>query len=216
MYIVKMRWPVITVIAAVLAALANSPASAATATLRCGDTITVNTTLHEDLLKCPNVGIRIGADDITLDLNGHTVAGDGVPFGCSEQQICDVGVENRGHDRVAIMGGNVRDFAVGVSVRDVRHGHLSRLRVSHNTSFGITVDGATDSVVDRTTLSDSGISGMVMSNSRRMQISRDSVSGSHGYALFLSRIDDSILQDNALDGNDHGIGGETITRNVIQ
>jgi hypothetical protein len=38
----------------------------------CGDTITTDTTLESDLVNCPNNGIVIGADNITLDLNGHT------------------------------------------------------------------------------------------------------------------------------------------------
>ena len=43
----------------------------------CGDTITTDTTLDSDLVNCPNNGIVIGADNITLDLNGHTIDGDG-------------------------------------------------------------------------------------------------------------------------------------------
>lgn len=43
----------------------------------CGDTITTDTTLHRDLVNCPSNGIVIGADNITLDLNGHTIDGDG-------------------------------------------------------------------------------------------------------------------------------------------
>jgi hypothetical protein len=39
----------------------------------CGDTITADTTLDSDLVDCPNNGIVIGADDITLDLNGHMI-----------------------------------------------------------------------------------------------------------------------------------------------
>ncbi len=45
--------------------------------VRCGATITADTTLHHDLLDCPGNGIVIGADHITLDLNGHTVDGAG-------------------------------------------------------------------------------------------------------------------------------------------
>jgi len=45
----------------------------------CGDTITTDTTLDSDLVNCPNNGIVIGANNITLDLNGHTIDGDGAP-----------------------------------------------------------------------------------------------------------------------------------------
>ena len=47
----------------------------------CGDTITTDTTLDSDLVNCRNNGIVIGADNITLDLNGHTIDGDGEPDG---------------------------------------------------------------------------------------------------------------------------------------
>ena len=70
----------------------------------CGDTITADTTLDSDLVDCPSNGIVIGADDITLDLNGHTVAGDGEPSRrVREAEFCDVGVLNDGHDGVTVM-----------------------------------------------------------------------------------------------------------------
>ena len=49
--------------------------------VQCGDVITQGTTLDSDLIDCPGDGLVIGADNITLDLNGHTVDGDGDPRG---------------------------------------------------------------------------------------------------------------------------------------
>jgi hypothetical protein len=63
-------------LAAVLALLLAAPAQASH--VRCGDVITQDTTLDSDLLDCPGSGVVIGADGITLDLNGHVV--DGVQF----------------------------------------------------------------------------------------------------------------------------------------
>ena len=85
----------------------------------CGDTITADTTLDNDLIDCPNNGIVIGADDITLDLNGHGIDGDGTEFAdCPKNEFCDVGVANDGHDGVRIKGGTVREFGLGrVDVR---------------------------------------------------------------------------------------------------
>src|SRR4030095_10736114 len=56
----------------------------------CGDTITSDTTLDSDLVNCPNNGIVIGADTITLDLNGHRIDGDGqLTQDCGDDEICD-------------------------------------------------------------------------------------------------------------------------------
>jgi parallel beta-helix repeat protein len=84
--------------------------------VRCGDTVTTDSVLDSDLVNCPNHGIVIGADDITLDLNGHLVDGDGTPAaGCDPQmEPCDFGLFNDGHDGVTVMHGSVREFGVGV------------------------------------------------------------------------------------------------------
>src|SRR5215208_734196 len=100
---------------------------------KCGDTITTDTTLHHNLVNCPKNGIIIGADNITLDLNYHTIDGDGAPAaGCDpETEFCDIGVLNRGHDGVTVVHGSVREFDVGVW----------GLRVSHNRLLGISSSG---------------------------------------------------------------------------
>ena len=43
--------------------------------LSCGQVITRSTTLTADVGPCPGSGIIIGADKITLNLNGHTISG---------------------------------------------------------------------------------------------------------------------------------------------
>ena len=68
----------------VLGLLTLNGAQAANTQPNCGDTITADTRLDGDLVDCPNNGIVIGADDITLDLNGHRIDGDGSP-GCRVQ-----------------------------------------------------------------------------------------------------------------------------------
>jgi parallel beta-helix repeat protein len=122
-----------------LASAAGGGALAQTAPLSCGDTITVDATLDRDLRDCPNNGIVIGADDITLDLNGHTISGDGKPFKCSEREICDVGVLNDGHDGVTVRKGAVGQFDSGVLVGRARENRVLDISSSQNTSFGFVV-----------------------------------------------------------------------------
>ena len=103
---------------AIVAAVGSTTAPASAAQLGCGAIITTDTTLDSDLTSCPSNGIVIGADDITLDLNSHTVGGDGVPAGpCFDEGVCDLGISNlAGHAGVTITGGAVRGFDVGISV----------------------------------------------------------------------------------------------------
>src|SRR5262245_53249263 len=100
----------------------------------CGDTITTDTTLHQDLVKCPNVGILVGADNVTLDLNGHTIDGDGAPTpGCDPNvAFCDIGVATEGQRGVTVKNGSVRDFEAGVVTFDTRRARLLRISTTRN------------------------------------------------------------------------------------
>jgi large repetitive protein len=122
------------------AAVASGRALAQTGELGCGDTITADTTLESDLTGCASNGIVIGADDITLDLNGHTISGDGKPVRrCPRRQICDVGIANDGHDGAKVRNGSLHGFATGVLVAGVRDNRLAGLSSSGNQFFGFVI-----------------------------------------------------------------------------
>jgi parallel beta-helix repeat protein len=116
--------------------------------IACGDTITADTTLDRDLIDCPSNGIVIGADGITLDLNGHTISGDGKPVRrCRRDQICDVGVANDDHAGVTVRGGSVRGFGFGVGVFRGRNNRFVELDSSRNQLFGFVIGGSSRTVI---------------------------------------------------------------------
>jgi parallel beta-helix repeat protein len=128
----------------VTAAAGQSPPAG----LKCGDTITADTTLDRDLSDCPSNGILIGADGITLDLNGHTISGNGkLVRRCGRREICDVGVANDDHTGVTIRNGSVRRFAIGVGVMRVRDNRLVKLTSSENQFFGFLIAGSARTVI---------------------------------------------------------------------
>ena len=126
----------------VVVVVASSGAGPLAKQPKCGDTITTDTTLHHNLVNCPNNGIIIGADNITLDLNYHTIDGDGTP-GCRVRPpdgFCDVGVANFGHDGVTVVHGSLRQFGGGVDFGGaLRHNRLLDISSSRNADFGIQV-----------------------------------------------------------------------------
>jgi parallel beta-helix repeat protein len=187
-------------------------------TLHCGDTITADTELHADLVNCPNDGLVIGADNITLDLNGHTIDGDGVPSDCPADGNCDVGVANfDGHDGVAVVGGKVRQFRLGVFVGGgAVHNRLGQLIVEDNSEVGVVVLESTGSVIEKNSMRDNGSSGLVLVNSQGALVTRNSVSGSQGFGIFLALVDDSTIEGNVVGGNDHGIAVDGSSRNTVR
>lgn len=98
-------WGVLTL--GVGPALAISPS--------CGATITASTKLRADLINCPGDGLVIGADNITLNLRGHTIDGDAVSGGD------DVGVRVDGHHGTVIRRGTVQEFDHAVHLTSATH-----------------------------------------------------------------------------------------------
>jgi hypothetical protein len=109
----------------------------------CGERITADTTLDRDLVNCPNHGIVIAADGVTLDLNGHLVDGDGTPAAdCDPQkEPCDFGLFNDGHDGVTVKDGSVREFASGVlfgtASGRARHNRVLSVSATRNQFAGL-------------------------------------------------------------------------------
>jgi parallel beta-helix repeat protein len=119
--------------------LALGAGQAPASQVSCGDTITTDTTLHHDLVDCPNNGILIGADNVTLDLNGHTIDGNGTPdTSCNPvTDFCDFGVAFEHHDGITVKHGSIRQFEGGLGAFSTRHTHLLGLATSRNHFSGI-------------------------------------------------------------------------------
>jgi Right handed beta helix region len=118
-----------------LVALVASPAAASPpAALHCGQTLTHSVTLEADLVDCPGDGLVIGADGITVDLNGHTI--DGVaPSGCEPSASTTVGIDNGdGYDGVTVEDGTITQFDEGFSAGSETTGmsdsHIHHLTLS--------------------------------------------------------------------------------------
>jgi len=85
----------------------TTPASAAV--LTCGQTITQNTTLENDVGPCTNHGIIVGADGITFNLNGHRIFGT-----AASGDKAGVFLLNR--TNVTVTNGTVSAFDIGVAI----------------------------------------------------------------------------------------------------
>ena len=108
--------PVLIATAAASLVFAGGAGATRSKPVACGDTITASVKLDHDLTDCPSNGIVIGADGITLDLNGHTIDGDDALQDCEPGADCDLGVLNIGHRAVKIKGGAIGEFGVGLVV----------------------------------------------------------------------------------------------------
>jgi parallel beta-helix repeat protein len=186
----------------------------------CGDEITADTTLDSDLVDCPNNGIVIGADDITLDLDGHLIDGDGTLFaGCPEGEACDVGLLNEGHDGVTVRDGSVREFAYGAVVGGARHNRVLGISSSRNLLFGIVVGGSARSVV-RDSSSHDNIApegdGMGMFGSHDVRIVDNSFRNNPGPGIHVEESTHNLIKGNLFSRNGPGLLMQKSDRNQVR
>lgn len=98
--------------------LAFGAGSAFATHVRCGDVITEDTTLDSDLLHCPSdgwnpdpeVAITIGADNVRLDLNGHTLSSDAESHGTSTTGV------STAYDHASVSNGTITGYEFPVHI----------------------------------------------------------------------------------------------------
>ena len=194
------EFSVILALAAVCLALTAGQASASH--VSCGDTITADTTLDSDLVNCPGNGIVIGADDITLDLNGHTIDGD-EPGTCDE--ICDLGVANFEHPDVTIEGGSVREFGLALLVVGAADNRLLDLSATRSTLSGVVVAESPRALFERNTVVANGLdtdqAGVGVFRSPDSRFARNEISDNGDIGVFGLEADDIVFERNVLSGH---------------
>ncbi|RBQ14331.1 hypothetical protein DP939_40950 [Spongiactinospora rosea] len=131
------RLGVIALAAALLGYGATVPAAHASAlTVACGDTLTASVTLTADL-TCAGDALTVGAANVTIDLNGHTIRGNGT----------GKGVQLDRPQGVAVTNGTITGFADGVYLETGAGITLTGVRLAAPLrSFGgntVTVAGTT-------------------------------------------------------------------------
>jgi len=130
---------------ALAVALAVPVRPALASQISCGAVLTKDTKLDRDLINCPGDGLVIGADHITVTLNGHSISGTGASG--------SAGVRNSGHDHVSIadgdfMGLDIGGFEIGILLSGVRNNRVHSLFIE-GSSFGIALVNSNHNRVER-------------------------------------------------------------------
>lgn len=117
----------------------------------CGATLTASVTLTADL-TCPDTrGLVVGADKITIDLNGFTLMGDA--------DIGDVGIDNGlGFDGVVVKNGTIRNFDEGISIGgDAQKNAITGVTIRDCLNDAIDLNDSDFTKISKTTILTSGL-----------------------------------------------------------
>lgn len=197
-------------------------------TVSCGGPpISHSIRVKNDLPNCPTNGIFVGKSGITIDLNGHTIDGDGAD---TDNAVTEVGVKTTDHSNVSIVNGTVSGFEVGVDVIGGRANRVHNVKAKRN-GDGITVNGiiaARDAVLSGNVASKNTGNGILAVHVPGVKVTGNVVSGNGDDGIELRDIGGpmnvtnnvaggnaaaGILVDGATDGN---VSNNDTSRNVGQ
>jgi parallel beta-helix repeat protein len=203
--------PGAAVTAAILAGalVLAAPAAAKEPAVQCGDTLTHSVTLTRDLTDCPDKGLVIGTDGITVDLNGHTID-------CTVTQLNDcgappfgpAGISNSGYDRVTIENGTLQQFfagfGAGTETMGMSNSTLRDLTARDNRFSGISMGSRyghnDDNRIVHNHLYGNGCAGIGLNTSARNVVAHNR-SHDNGEGIGLCCSQDNVVRDNVVTHN---------------
>ena len=105
----------------------------------CGDVLISNTTLTADL-HCTTgwYALEIGADGVTLDLNGHTLSG--------TADLAGVVVSGRNNVQIKGNGGVIKGFWAGINTADTAALNVSKV-VFYDLGVGVVLSSGSDALI---------------------------------------------------------------------
>jgi parallel beta-helix repeat protein len=171
------------------------------AKLACGSTITKSVKLTTDLVGCHGAGLRIGADGITVDLNGHTVAA------AAKRNPKAHGIFNEGHDRVTIRGGTVSGFgAYGVRLANANRNVVEDMRMTGNFT-GVGLFQSDHGVVRDNWMSGQRFVGVALTGGAGNRVTGNQISDTAGAGIFVQPSHIETGRNHRIDANQLSANG---------
>jgi hypothetical protein len=180
-----------------LALLGVGASTASAQTVQCGRVVAQDVTLDSDL-TCDPPALIIGADDVSVDLNGHTISSAAPTHG--------VGIENTaGHDGVTVRDGTISAFFTGIALTGASRNQIVNIR--SDALVGISIREGSENEV-RGTRAEGLVHGIEVNASDHVRIVRSSGSAAFGSGIRVAA-DSGLIAFNrvGLDPSDISVNG---------
>ena len=183
------RYLIATAAALACCAPGTAWASRRSATVACGQTLTHSIRLANDLTNCPGAGLVVAADDVVVDLAGHTVSG---------TNSGDAGIDDlSGHGGISVLHGTVRNFTQGVALaHGARHNRVSDIAVTGADDAGVLVVESADNLIQDNRLSHVH-NGIALFDSSGTLVQRNEINDTTGAGIEVA----GASSDNAIANN---------------
>jgi parallel beta-helix repeat protein len=159
----------------------------------CGAVVTHDVKLDADVV-CPApgdpTGLVVGANGITIDLNGHRIVGGNTGFGGGG----GIGIDNRGgFDRVTVKNGSIDAFSSAAVLANANRNRLVGLSL-FGASTAVQLTGGTRDVIRGNTILGRG-AGVSAALSDRMEIVENRISSAFDVAISANVARSDILRN---------------------
>jgi len=183
----------------------------------CGEVLHTNTTVQQNL-NCEGTGLIIGGNNITVDLNGHTLTGDGQILTGGDGRLA-AGIDNSaGYSHVTIKNGQIEHFFRNVLSVDANHLHIENV-VFENSQFsgtGVQILGGQKSKIHDSVFIGPGLSAVPINNAIVLSCTKSAkinnvVVDHYGSGVILF----SLCFDLPLQPSEVSVTNSTFSRNVV-
>ncbi|VUT27933.1 MAG: hypothetical protein SYNGOMJ08_00490 [Candidatus Syntrophoarchaeum sp. GoM_oil] len=160
----------------------------------CGDTVIESCTFNENL-TCSSRGLKIGADGITIDGNGYTLA----CTGGSDKE----GIYNENCNFVTVKNLNIRGFCFGIYFTGADSCHVRNNSISYGVGSGIWLHSSSESNIigNRIYHGDEGHGILLSSSANNNTIEYNNVTTSNGMGISIEESDGNEFYHNYVCGN---------------
>src|SRR5918998_148857 len=186
---------------------ANAAGAAPVSTsLSCGQVVKESVTLSANL-ECSTDGLIAGADGITINLNGFTIAG---PGGESSK----VGIMLANNDNVQVTGGTLKGFQAGVLNTGGSGNTISKVTFTEN-QIAIFNTGAINTNIETNNMFSNSI-GVASHSSTGTQLHQNMLTDNQLAGVTLVNSAENVLDFNTITGSVNGVflDGQSTNNNV--
>jgi len=151
----------------------------------CGATIVSNLKLDHDL-TCAAGGLIVGADEIRIDLNGHTIAGSG----------SGAGIDVAGGTRVSISHGTITNFEAGVRVFESTGVVIKGVEFNGNSDGVDCQAGCMESTIKENEFRNNDARGIMLRGGSTDNIVKENILTGNNVGILLFGSIDSTIKEN--------------------
>jgi parallel beta-helix repeat protein len=193
----------ISVLSAVAALVV--PAAAQGAQVSCGDAVTQDTTLTDDLRGCANDGLVVNGD-VTLDLNGHSVSGRGG----------GAGIRIDGGSTATVTNGTIRGFGIGIAKFTTMNLGVVDVKVLSNGTGISAFDAGGALSVTASDISRNTSNGVLLANTDAVTVDGNRITANGNWGIQVDRFaEPTVISNNLITHNGGGISVRDATTRIL-